>query len=355
MTRLRREPTVTQYMNAVKDITLISLSRGILGESFVKHELDIGIKRLEAMGLRVRFSAHALAGVDYIAAHPEARAQDLLEAFRSDTDMILCAVGGEDAYRLLPYLFEHAELKQAVRKKIFLGFSDTTMNHLMLHKAGLDTFYGQAFLPDVCELGSGMLPYSARYFEELIRAGTVSRITPSGVWYDSRMDFSPAAIGTSMSKHENRGFVLLQGSPRFEGKILGGCIDTLYDIFDGTRFADSPSLCAKYGLFPTLEDCSGRILLLETSEEKASPEKYRRMITALKGTGIFGVVSGVLVGKPADEIYYEEYSAILKEVIADPSLPVVVNLNIGHATPRCIIPFGVRGKVDTDKQEILFG
>ena len=30
--------------------------------------------------------------------------------------------------------------------------------------------------------------------------------------------------------HANQGFELLQGSGVFQGKILGGCIDSLYDI-----------------------------------------------------------------------------------------------------------------------------
>lgn len=97
----------------IQDISVVSLSRGILGEPFIKHELDIGVKRLEALGLNVRFSEHALAGLDFIAAHPEKRAEDLLAALKSDTDMILCAFGGDDGYRLLPYLFENDELKKA--------------------------------------------------------------------------------------------------------------------------------------------------------------------------------------------------------------------------------------------------
>ena len=55
---------------------------------------------------------------------------------------------------------------------MFLGFSDSTVNHLMLHKLGLNSFYGQAFLPDVCELAPDMLPYTRAYFEELIATGT---------------------------------------------------------------------------------------------------------------------------------------------------------------------------------------
>ena len=55
-------------------------------------------------------------------------------------DMILCAIGGDDTYRLLSYLFENDQLQKVIKQKIFLGFSDTTMNHLMLHKLGIKTF-----------------------------------------------------------------------------------------------------------------------------------------------------------------------------------------------------------------------
>jgi len=340
-------------MKKIKDITIVSLSRGILGESFIKHELDIGVERLKSFGVDVHFSTNALKGLDYIEKHPEERARDLLEAFESNTDMILCAVGGDDTYRLLPFLFENDELKNAVKEKVFLGFSDTTMNHLMLHKVGINTFYGQAFLPDICELAGDMLPYSKSYFKELIETGTISRITPSGVWYDSREDFSPEAIGTCMPSHNNEGFILLQGDSCFEGEILGGCIDTIYDIFNGDRYADSPSLCEKYGLFPSLDDWRGKILLLESSEEKPNPDKYRKMLVELKRNGVFDVVNGVLIGKPADEAYFDEYKQILKEVVNNPSLPIVANINVGHATPRCIIPFGIHAKVDVEKQEIV--
>ena len=339
----------------VNRITVVSLSRGILGESFVRHELGIGVKRLESYGIEVCFSEHAKKGIEYIEAHPEKRAEDLLTAFKSDTDMILCSVGGDDTYRLLPFLFEHDELKNAVSDKVFLGFSDTTMNHFMLHKVGLKTFYGQAFLPDICELAQEMLPYTRHYFEELIQTGTISKITPSKVWYDSREDYSVSAVGTSMPSHPNEGFVLLQGDASFEGEILGGCIDTIYDMFDNQRYADSAEMCKRYGLFPEMDDWKSKILLLESSEEKASPEKYRKMLEVLKEQGLFGVIRGVLVGKPYNEVYFDEYNAILKQVISDPDLPVVVNVNVGHAIPRCIIPLGVHAKVDTGKQEIVFG
>ena len=342
----------------VKTIMIVSLSSGILGESFVKHELDIGVKRLERLGLSVRFSKNALAGRKYLGEHPEKRAEDLIEAFREpEVDMILCAIGGNDTYRLLPYLFGNDELKNAVeagKDKLFLGFSDTTVNHLMLHKLGLPTFYGQAFLPDICELDTEMLPYTEKYFCELIETGRIGKIMPSEFWYEERHDFSEKAVGTPRVSHPNGGFMLLQGSPVFKGKILGGCIESLADLLIGTDHPDEPAVAKKYGLFPDIEDWRGKILLLESSELKIPPEEYRRALKALKAKGVFGVINGILVGKPMDETYMEEYHRLLTEVVDDPNLPILANISIGHAAPRCIIPFGVPAEVDAEMQQISF-
>ena len=339
----------------IKNVAIVSLSSGIIGEDFVRHEVEIGVKRLEDFGMNVRFMPHAMKGIEYVKNHPKDRAADLLYALKDpEVEMILCAIGGDDTYRLLPYLFGHGELAGAVSNKIFLGFSDTTVNHFMFHKVGMKTFYGQSFLSDLCELDKEMLPYTRGYFEELIRFGTIREVRPSSVWYEERTDFGVDQIGVPLTSHPDSGFVLLQGSPFFSGKILGGCIDTLYDFFNGDRYADMPLLCQKYGLFPKKEDWAQKILLLESSEEKMPPSKYEKAVAALKETGIFEVLSGVLVGKPMDETYAREYRQILTDVIDSPDLPIVWNVNIGHAQPRCILPFGVKATVDVSRQVIRF-
>ena len=338
----------------IRNIAVVSLSRGVLGEAFAQHEVEIGLQRLAGYGVNVRFMPNARRGIDYLTAHPEARAADLLQAFRDPgIDMILCAIGGDDTYRLLPYLFDHDELRRAVTGKVFLGFSDTTVNHMMLHKVGLPTFYGQAFLPDVCELSPAMMPYTEHYFTELLRTGTIREVTPSDVWYESRTDFSPSQIGIAPATHPDDGFRLLQGSPVFSGEILGGCLESLYDIFDNSLHADSTDLCQKYKLFPDLSDWEGKILLLETSEEKPEPDDFKKMLQTLKETGIFEVVSGLLVGKPMDETFYDDYKEALTDTI-DSNIPIVYNLNVGHATPRAIVPFGVHAHVDATEQVIRF-
>ena len=283
----------------IKNVAIVSLSSGIIGEDFVRHEVEIGVKRLEKFGMNVRFMPHAMKGIEYVKNHPKDRAADLLYALKDpEVEMILCAIGGDDTYRLLPY--------------------------------------------------------TRGYFEELIRFGTIREVRPSSVWYEERTDFGVDQIGVPLTSHPDSGFVLLQGSPLFSGKILGGCIDTLYDFFNGDRYADMPLLCQKYGLFPKKEDWVQKILLLESSEEKMPPSKYEKAVAALKETGIFEVLSGVLVGKPMDETYAREYRQILTDVIDSPDLPIVWNVNIGHAQPRCILPFGVKATVDVSRQVIRF-
>ena len=339
----------------VRKIGVVSLSSGILGEDFISHEVKIGIERLKKYGIEVEFLPNSTKGIEFLKNNPKARAKDLIDAFKDDSiDMILCAIGGDDTYRLLPYLFENNELEMAVKQKIFLGFSDTTINHFMLNKVGIKTFYGQAFLPDICELSNEMLPYSKHFFEELINNGEIKEIYPSDVWYNEREDFSEKAIGISMEEHRNHGFELIRGNAKFEGKILGGCLESIFNIFDNSRYEDTVYLCQKYNLFPSLDEWKNKILLLETSEERPKPELFRKMILKLEEYGIFDVISGLIIGKPQNEEYYEEYKQILLDEIKNKDLSIVYNINVGHSTPRCIIPFGVNAKVDIERQIIEF-
>ena len=150
--------------------------------------------------------------------------------------------------------------------------------------------------------------------ESYLEGNEYSEIISSDIWYEERTDFSRAAIGTDRIAHrEERGFELLQGSEVFQGELLGGCLESLYDILTATRYADEKAVCEKYGLFPDQEEWAGKILFIETCEEKPAPELVEKELTALKDKGVFDVVSGVLVGKPQDEAYYEEY----KEVLTD--------------------------------------
>ena len=337
-------------------VAVVSISSGILGEDFAKHELDLGLNRIKEFGLVPIVMPNALRGIEYLKNHPEARAQDLKDAFYDKSiKAIICAIGGDDTYRTLPYLFDDNDFINAVHNnpKLFTGFSDTTINHLMFYKLGIGTFYGPNFVSDLAELDKEMLPYTRKAFLKYFESHKEDYIESSNVWYEERTDFSMYAVGTSRVEHlEERGYEVLQGKGKCNGRLLGGCLESLYDILTSKRYDDEKAICEKYGLFPTLNEWKNKILFIETSEEKPIPEVFEKELIALKDTGVFDVINGIIVGKPQDEQYYEEYKEICYKVINDKDLPIMYNVNFGHAYPRCIIPYGIEAEIDLDKKII---
>ena len=357
-------------------VAIISLSNGMLGEPYCAHELELGMNCLKRFGLVPILTENARSGMQMLWEHPELRAADLKAAFLDDSiSGIICAIGGIDTFRTFPYLLEDAEFCQAVREhpKFFLGYSDTTNNHLMFYRLGLQTFYGQCFLCDHAELSGDMLPYSKEQFESCFMPYRGRIIKPADCWYEERSDYSPSAIGTKPVKHrEMHGYELLQGEAVFEGELLGGCIDSLAEmllsdcgkeyavLFDSLPFIkpsvfdEQAAVTRKYRIFPNAAEWRGKILFAETSETSPTPERLRLYLNALKSEGVFNSVSGILVGKPMNENYYEEYKTVWRDAVNDPALPILYNVNFGHAAPRAILPYGAKVRVNARTQEIQF-
>lgn len=287
-------------------VAVVSLSSGMLGEKSCRHNVTLGTKRLQEFGLEPVFMPNALKGIEYLDKNPQARAEDLKEAFRDNSIKgIICAIGGDDTYRLLPYLMEDPEFLTLVKTKpkLFTGFSDTTINHLMFYKLGMTTYYGPCFICDLADMGKDMLPYTKEYFQ---------------------------------------------------GKLLGGCAESIYDVLTGTRYKDEKEICEKYGLFPEKEEWKGKILFIETCEEQPKPELLARELAMLREKGVFEEITGILAGKPQDEVFYEEYKQVYRKAVENPELSIVYNVNFGHAHPRCVLPYGVEAEVFGGENKILF-
>lgn len=269
---------------------------------------------------------------------------------------IITAIGGIDTYKTIPYLMEDEEFKAAVRNnpKIFTGFSDTTNNHLMFNRLGLSTFYGPCLLVDIAELDNDMLPYTKEYFEKYFMDESSFEIKSSPVWYSDRKSYGPEEIGKPREAHqEEHGFETLNGSGAVTGKLYGGCIESIYDAFTGVSFEEEPSVYEKYGIFPTEEEWKEKVLFLETSELTATPEELEKMLMEFKKRSVFSFVRGLIVGKPMDEKYYNEYKEVYRKVFADLETPVLFNVNFGHSVPRCIIPYDAEATIDYDNKKII--
>lgn len=349
-----RKPSKWQKGDAV---AIVSLSSGIAGESACHHQVLLGMERLRSFGLEPRWMPNSLKGADYLAQHPEARAADLKQAFADPTIRgIICAIGGDDTYRLTPYLLEDAAFVDSVQRspKIFMGYSDTTVNHLLLYQLGLCTFYGPSFLPDFAELDQEMLPYTAQHVRQLFE-DTPQPISASPIWYEERHDFSERACNTPRVAHrERQGFDWVQGNRPLHGRLLGGCVESLYELLSGSRHPDERRINEQYQLFPSEATWRDKVVFLETSEEQPTPERLHQYATALKEAGVFAQAAGVLIGKPQDNVHAAAYREVWQDVLADKSLPLVMNLNFGHAHPKCILPYDAPIFFDVKQQRIVW-
>lgn len=265
-----------------------------------------GRKQLEALGLRVVTGRHVMASHGYLAGTDRKRLDDLEAAFRDpDVKAIFCSRGGYGVARFLPDFDARAARRHP---KAVIGFSDITMLHLALQKAGLVSFWG----PMPCTR-SGLTPFSVR---SLVR--TLMSADPVG-----RVPFSKA--------HRPR--TLRPGVAR--GPLTGGTLSLL---------------TASLGT-PCEVETRGRIVFVEDVGEE--PYKVDRMLTQLVAAGKLRDAAGVALGVFTDarpRNYTARRSLTMEEVFADRLLPlkipVLVNLAVGHVPDQVTLPYGVAARLD---------
>lgn len=326
-------------------IAIVSLSWGGLGEAALIHKYYIAKERLENdFGLNVITMPYALRGEEFIADHPELRAKDLIDAF-NDTEIkaIFCAIGGDDTVRLIPYI-DYSVIKE--NPKIFMGYSDTTANHFMMHKAGLVSFYGPSIMSEFGEYVQ-MFDYTKEAVKNVLFSDTKGyELLPSEYWSKDYVPWSEENINTKKQLiKDTHGYELLQGKGKVTGHLLGGCIDVF-------------PMCVGTEIWPELDSWKNAILFVETSEEKPSPDLVKYIFRNLAAQGILNVINGIIVGKPQDEVYYEEYKSVIKQVVSEEEklteLPIIYNVNFGHSAPIGVLPCGIKIELNCNQKAITF-
>lgn len=329
-------------------VAIVSLSRGMLGEDKYIHILDIAKKRLEQdYGLEVIIMPNALKGNKYLYEHPEARAEDLMNAFKDKSIKgVINAIGGDDTIRLLPYI-DFDIIK--TNPKIFMGFSDTTVNHFMMYKAGLVSYYGGSLMNnwgeyvEINEYTKDALDnafFNPQDNYEIKSSKYCSYVDKKVYWNIDNINVKREV------EEDTTEYEVLQGKGTFQGKLLGGCIETFIYLI-GTP------------LWPSLDEWKDKILFIEVSDEEESdlPEYYFAWILRnLEAQGIFNVIKGIIMGKPPVKEKYDSYKEILFDIVSTDGkhndIPIIYNVNFGHAYPIGIIPFGLKCKLDCDNKKI---
>ena len=213
-------------LNKGDKIAIVSLSWGGLGDAELIHKYHIAKERLEKdFGLEVITMPNALKGSAYIYENPEARAKDLMDAFKNESIKgIFCAIGGDDTVRLLPYI-DYDIIKN--NPKVFMGYSDTTVNHFMMYKAGLVSYYGPSVMAEFGEYVK-MADYTKEAVENILFSDCKGyEIKSSPVYSKDHVPWSEESINTARKTiPEEHGYELLQGlgfSNRKGFGRLSGC------------------------------------------------------------------------------------------------------------------------------------
>ena len=322
-------------------IAIVSPSWG--GPSVFPHIYESGIKTLEKLGLKIKEYPSARKNVDYNYNHPEFRAKDINDAFAdSEVKAIFSSIGGDDSIRILPFLDLETIKKNP---KIIMGYSDTTTLNTYLNQLGLVTLNGPAIMAGFSQWDS-----LGEKFQEHIK--TILFNNPEEYNYEAYdsycegyLDWSDKSnVGKTKPMIKNTGWNFLQGKTKVQGELFGGCIEVL-EFMKSTKF------------WPKNDFWNGKILFLETSEDKPTPDQVKWMLRNYGMQGILNKISALLIGRPKD--YSEEEKkqlnenvlTVIKTEFKNTSLPIITNMDFGHTDPQWILPLGIKAEIDCHKKE----
>lgn len=316
-------------------VAAVSLSWGAAGVPEIRWRYELGKRRMEKLfGLQVVEMPHTLAPEAYVREHPEKRAEDLMAAFADPSiKAVFNVIGGNDSVRMLPYI-DFDVLRR--NPKIFTGYSDGTTTDYICMKAGIASFYGAHVLNDFGEPGK-MPDYTADIIRRMLFSNeVVGEIAPAAEY--SRHGTAWSDPDARRSYQPDWGYECLQGG-KARGTLIGGCFEVFPD-FEGNE------------LDPPLEAFRDSIFFYEVCGEP-SEEKYLTKLRHYGEKGIFGVISGLLMGKPlGDRAEHEMLNRVTLEVLREfgrPDLPVLANASFGHNSPSGVIPMGAMAEIDCEK------
>ena len=316
------------------------------GPASFPHRYAAGKQQLvDALGVDLVEMPHVAADANWLEMHPEHRAADLMQAFRDPTiDAIISSIGGDDAYRLIPYI----DLKViAENPKIFLGYSDTTVLGFGFLKAGLSSFYGPSVMSGFAENG-GVLPYMIDSVRRcLCSTDAIGTIEPNTTgWTVERLPWSdPQNQTRRRALRSSTGPRLIRGVGKVRGNLIGGCADTIEQLKNTSWW-------------PPLERWRGALLFYGTSEDAPSPELVKQWLKGFADLGILQVLGGILFARPGgqpDVGSHQGYDCAILEALDEVGLgqlPVVTNLDFGHTDPMFNLPYGALAQLDCAGPEL---
>ena len=321
-------------------VAIVSPSWG--GPSVFPHIYENGLEALKGLGLKIKEFPTARTEDRFLFENPRARAKDINDAFADvEVKAIFASIGGDDSVRILPFL-DPEVIKR--NPKILMGYSDTTTLLSYINQMGLVTFNGPSVMAGFSQFNALPESFSQHVQEMLFTPQDNYGYGSYGVYCDGYPDWSnPENIGKTNELKPDEGWHFLQGSGVAAGQLYGGSLEVM-EILNGTDF------WAKKDFW------NGKVLFLETSEDRPPVQRVRRILRNYGMQGIFDQVSAVLFGRPRDYTDKEKVEVdhmileVIKGEFGNERIPVVSNLDFGHTDPQFILPLGVKAEIDCERR-----
>lgn len=321
-------------------IAIISPSWG--GPSVFPHIYESGVDALKSLGLDIKEYPSARKDASFLYNNPKFRADDINNAFAdSEVKAIITSIGGDDSVRILPFL--NLDLIKN-NPKIILGYSDGTTINSYLNQFGLVTLNGPSIMAGFSQWNSLPIDFQNHIKKILFENSQNYEYKPFGSYSNGYLDWTDIAnTGKVKDPIKNSGWNWLQGKGKMQGELFGGCIEVL-EMMKSTKF------------WPADDFWNGKILFLETSEDKPTPDMVKCFLRNYGMQGIFDKISALIVGRPRD--YSDSERAQLDEIILkvikvefeNEKLPIVTNMDFGHTDPQWILPLGIEAEIDCENE-----
>jgi muramoyltetrapeptide carboxypeptidase len=305
------------------DLIVIASLSGPLDPAY-EPDLEHAMGVLQRMGFRVRRAPLLEAGRRHwwSAARPVEIAAELNSLLRDpEVRAIIAHDGGQTALGYLD-LIDVAAI--AADPKPILGYSDISLLHLVLHAStGLVGFHADLATPGLGRhwqaAGAARRAELERLYSALLTGTEPIGALPAGPSWEC---WRPG---------------------RAEGPLIGGVINRIV-LAQATRYA-----------LP-LERFDGAVLFWEEMGGLAS--YVWSYLHVLRHSGILDRIAGMVVGVPHGIDGLDSPGAspslaeIVLDVLGDRDIPVLGNVEFGHAGPNLPMPVGVRAALDSGQRTL---
>ena len=322
-----------EFLKEHDTIGVTAPSDGITDEVKLKR-LDNAIKNFEEKGFIIKETPNVRCSFKGRSSSSKERASELESLYEDkEVNAIITSGGGDFLLEML------SELDFNVIKdnpKWLQGYSDPT-GLLFTITTNLDiaTVYSDNFKT------FGMEPWhkSLENNLEILKGNIIEQTSFSKYEEDKKLITGLEPF--NLTKKDYWKNLNNEDTLNIKGRIIGGCLDLITELF-GTRFDNTKAFLEKYR-----DD--GIIWYFDVCE--LSSESLIRTLWKLKDNGYFKYTKGILFSRVyACNSYYDiSYEEVIYESLKDLNIPIIINADIGHVSPRMTIINGAIATITSSK------